>query len=55
MALRILSNNFPARPTNGSPSRSSFSPGASPTNIKDAFSSPTPKTKLVLELPKSHL
>src|SRR6266542_6095347 len=41
------SRSFPDRPTNGSPCRSSCSPGPSPTNIRSAFGSPTPKTTLV--------
>ena len=54
MADKILSNNFPARPTNGLPFISSCSPGASPTKSKDAFGSPTPKTKLFLKPPREH-
>ena len=40
----ILVSSCPARPTNGSPCRSSSSPGASPTNISDAVGLPTPNT-----------
>jgi hypothetical protein len=54
MAARILSSNFPARPTKGSPFKSSFSPGASPTRIRDALGSPTPNTKLVRDRPRAH-
>ncbi len=38
--------SWPARPTNGSPLRSSSSPGPSPTNISFASGLPTPKTTL---------
>ena len=44
MAARYLSSNCPARPTKGSPCKSSFSPGPSPTNRILAFGLPTPKT-----------
>src|SRR6185436_6849439 len=40
----IFVNSCPAAPTNGSPCASSSAPGASPTNISDAFVSPTPNT-----------
>jgi ribonucleoside-diphosphate reductase alpha chain len=36
--------NCPALPTNGSPSRSSSAPGASPTNATSGSIGPTPKT-----------
>src|SRR5271167_3316762 len=42
-----LSSNWPDRPTNGSPARSSSRPGPSPTNISRAASSPTPNTTWV--------
>src|SRR5438105_294139 len=42
----MLSSNLPAWPTNGSPCRSSFSPGASPTISQSGWVSPTPKTVL---------
>ena len=42
----ISSRNFPAAPTNGSPCKSSFSPGPSPTNMTSASRGPTPKTTL---------
>ena len=41
------SSSWPDRPTNGSPRRSSSRPGASPTNIRSASGSPTPKTTWV--------
>ena len=40
-------SSAPARPTNGSPWRSSSAPGASPTNISSASALPLPKTTLV--------
>ena len=43
----IFVSSWPARPTNGSPCRSSSAPGASPTNIRSAFGLPTPKTTCV--------
>ena len=43
----MLSSSWPASPTNGSPWRSSFSPGASPTIIQCACSLPTPNTVCV--------
>src|SRR6218665_1450402 len=42
----MRSGNWPARPTKGSPTRSSCSPGASPTSIQRALVLPTPKTVL---------
>ena len=40
-------SSCPARPTNGSPWRSSSAPGASPMNIRSASALPEPKTALV--------
>ena len=54
IAANILFKSLPDLPTKGSPSWSSSSPGASPTNISSAFESPTPKTKLFLVLPREH-
>src|SRR5918996_1997687 len=48
------SSNFPAAPTKGSPWRSSFLPGASPTSMRSAPGSPTPKTTLVLVSESRH-
>src|SRR4051794_38290938 len=42
-----VSSNWPAWPTNGLPWRSSFLPGASPTNISSASALPIPKTRFV--------
>ena len=42
----ISSSSLPAGPTNGSPCRSSCSPGPSPMNISSLSGSPTPKTTL---------
>src|SRR5919206_1841811 len=47
MPPRSFSSSFPACPTNGSPCLSSWKPGASPTNIRSASESPTPKTTCV--------
>ena len=47
MAAIILVSSWPARPTKGSPCRSSSSPGASPTNMMRASGLPTPKTTCV--------
>ena len=48
MPLVIISvRSWPARPTNGSPSRSSSAPGASPTNMSRAVAAPVPKTVCV--------
>ncbi len=44
IASIILVSNWPAKPTKGSPCRSSSAPGASPTNINSASGFPTPKT-----------
>ncbi len=45
MACSMLSSSLPAWPTKGSPARSSFSPGASPTiSQSTGASGPTPKT-----------
>ena len=44
IASMIFVSSWPARPTNGSPCRSSSSPGASPTNINRACGLPTPNT-----------
>src|SRR5207247_1523247 len=44
---RSWSSSFPAWPTNGKPCLSSWKPGASPTNIRSASGSPTPKTTWV--------
>src|SRR5271170_3343749 len=43
----ISVNNWPARPTNGSPRSSSSAPGPSPTNINSAFGLPTPNTRFL--------
>src|SRR5262249_42586589 len=40
-------SSWPARPTNGSPFRSSCSPGPSPTNMRLASARPTPNTTCV--------
>ena len=40
-------SSLPARPTNGSPCRSSCSPGPSPTNSRSASARPTPNTTCV--------
>src|SRR3954470_10678645 len=42
-----VSSSLPAWPTNGYPCLSSWKPGASPTNIRSACGSPTPKTTCV--------
>src|SRR4051812_17046696 len=44
----------PARPTNGSPVRSSCSPGPSPTKRRSACGSPTPKTTCVRVAASGH-
>ena len=47
-SARIIAlSSCPARPTNGSPCRSSSMPGASPMNIQRALRLPTPKTVCV--------
>src|SRR6266542_2070047 len=51
---RSLSSSFPAWPTNGMPCLSSWKPGASPTNIRSAFGSPTPKTTCVRPSARRH-
>ena len=43
-AAMILSSNWPAAPTNGTPCRSSSRPGASPMNTSLAWGVPSPKT-----------
>ena len=43
-ASSALSSSAPAGPTNGSPARSSRSPGCSPTSISDAVDEPRPNT-----------
>ena len=48
------SSIFPAGPTNGSPTRSSWSPGCSPTNTIRAVSGPSPKTVWVAGSQSSH-
>ena len=53
-ASRYLFRSLPAAPTKGIPDSSSFCPGASPMNIRRAFSLPVPKTILVLVLHNSH-
>lgn len=53
-AFNILSNNLPPLPTNGSPCKSSFSPGPSPIKRTSAFLLPTPKTTLCRVLQRSH-
>ena len=45
--VSALSSSRPAGPTNGSPVRSSWSPGCSPTNTMRAVSGPSPKTVCV--------
>ena len=47
-------NFFPAMPTNGSPCKSSFLPGASPTNMTSELKFPFPGTECVLVLHRSH-
>ena len=51
----ISSKSFPAKPTKGSPCRSSCSPGPSPTNMISAGHGPTPNTTLVRVFASSHL
>src|SRR5262245_28628627 len=48
-------SSCPARPTNGSPCRSSSAPGASPTNTTGAWSDPTPNTTWVRVSQRPHL
>src|SRR3954453_9823526 len=47
------SSTRPAGPTNGSPARSSLSPGCSPTSIKSADAGPSPNTVCVAFLYRS--
>ncbi len=47
MARSIAFSNWPARPTNGSPCRSSSAPGASPITNRRASRRPTPNTVCV--------
>src|SRR5680860_1295099 len=47
MASSIWLSSCPARPTKGSPWRSSSAPGASPTKITSASASPAPNTAFV--------
>src|SRR5690348_8848555 len=47
MASISCVSNFPARPTKGSPWRSSSWPGPSPTKTSSAVEPPAPKTMLV--------
>ena len=54
IAASMLSSSLPAWPTNGSPSRSSSAPGASPISSQSAFSSPTPNTVWVRVLCRPH-
>ncbi len=48
-------SSWPARPTKGSPWRSSSAPGASPTNISSASALPAPKTVLARVSCRGHL
>src|SRR3954471_20094719 len=50
-----LSSSLPAWPTKGLPCWSSWNPGASPTNIRSALGSPTPKTTWVRPSASRHL
>src|SRR5437868_10346978 len=50
-----LSSSLPACPTKGLPCWSSWNPGASPTNIRSALGSPTPKTTWVRPSASRHL
>src|SRR5689334_15878240 len=54
MPASSLSSSFPAWPTNGMPCLSSWNPGASPTNIRSASGSPTPKTTCVRPSARRH-
>src|SRR5690349_18477447 len=49
-----LSSMRPAGPTNGCPSRSSRSPGCSPTSMTSLLASPSPNTACVAPLYSSH-
>ncbi len=53
VSMREVSS-FPARPTNGSPVRSSSALGPSPTNIRLACSSPVPNTTCVRPAARGH-
>src|SRR5690242_1547621 len=55
MPASSLSSSLPAWPTNGMPCLSSWKPGASPTNIRSASGSPTPKTTCVRPSARRHL
>src|SRR4051794_25614810 len=48
------SKSFPAGPTKGRPSRSSLSPGCSPTTISTARNGPSPITDCVANAPIGH-
>src|ERR1700743_2783554 len=57
MASSMELSNCPARPTNGSPLRSSSAPGASPTMSQSAVGLPTPNTvwvRVALKLQRVH-
>ena len=54
-ALKALSINCPALPTNGSPNLSSSAPGPSPISIIFAFLFPTPNTIFCLAKYNLHL
>src|SRR5579872_708279 len=54
MAASILFSSSPARPTKGSPWRSSCSPGPSPTMTRGEAGSPTPQTTFVRVEPMAH-
>src|SRR5580704_9089488 len=54
MACSMELSNCPARPTNGSPLRSSSAPGASPTMSQSACGLPTPNTVCVRVALKPH-
>ena len=52
---RIISSSFsPAGPMNGRPTRSSGSPGTSPTNMISASGAPSPKTSLPFAPANAH-
>ena len=52
---RIISSSFsPAGPMNGRPTRSSGSPGTSPTNMISASGAPSPKTSLPFPPESAH-
>ena len=50
MAVIMLFSSCPALPTKGMPCASSSAPGPSPTNIRRAVGSPSPKTSLLRPL-----